>query len=122
MNPAAALREFADALRLPECRPDAHGECQIPLDDGHRLGLREQPGMLLLHVARPLDADAIAVYAQACKRVCCAPLREDTLQIALRRHEHRYWLVALLRVPEEELSAPRLVRAYTNLRAWLEQI
>ncbi|MFY0478489.1 type III secretion system chaperone family protein [Achromobacter marplatensis] len=122
MNTELLLNEFTRHLGLPDVVLDRNSECAIELGHGQYLGMQCQPDAILLYIAHPLGVDDLMAYLDASKRAHLAHLREDAFQLALREMNHRYWLLALSRIPAAEFSALRGERACADLRHWLQSL
>ncbi|MNV58425.1 hypothetical protein D3C71_1508010 [compost metagenome] len=122
MNTEMLLHEFTRHIGVPDVTLDRNGECVIELDHGQYLGIQCQEASVLLYVANPLGADGLETFVHACKRAHQSHLREDAFQLALRENNHRYWLIALARIPATDFSPLRAERACADLRLWLQSL
>jgi type III secretion system chaperone SycN len=121
-HPDIILRQFGERAGMSELAFDARGHVVFRAASGRLLGMERAAHELLIHVAHPLDYDAGDWMMRACRRAHFSRGGEWAVQPALREHNERQYLLALVRVAEIDFTETRLQQAFDYLSRWLDAV
>lgn len=123
-SPELTLRRFGEEAGFDDLAFDARGQALLQTESGRQLGLeRTADRQVLVYVTQPLDYDAGAWLLRAWKRAHHSRLEDWAVQPALRETpDGRRWLVALVRLADDEFTPLRLRQALDYLTRWQDAV
>lgn len=130
MNPASpwvqeAMHEFGRKLGLDGLDMGDGGAAQLQLEAGGVLAVEmgaPHSGEVLVYLGRPRGFDEGAALRRALARAHCASADVMPVQVAVRGQGVDALLLAVVRVPERELTAHLLDRVVDYLSRWMEGV
>lgn len=121
-HPETILRQYGADIGLPDLTFGARGHAVLQVESGRQMGVEQAGRDVLVHVSQPLSYDAGAWLMRAWKRAHHSHLEDWPVQTALREQDGNQRLLVLTRIPEDELTLPRLRQAFDYLSRWLDAV
>lgn len=119
---AAVLQQFGETVGIPDLAFNAQGQAVFRTEHGRLLGLEHVRHEILVYAALPVRYDSGDWLRRACKRAHHTRSGDWPVQPALREYDGTPHLLALVRLPEQELTEHRLRHTLEYLSGWLDAL
>lgn len=121
-GPEIAMRTFGEEIGIAGLGFDERGSAVVRTGSGRQLGIERAERTVLVHLSQPVSHETSEWLLRAWKRAHHSQTDGSPVQTALRERDGERRLLALVRIPESEVTAPRLQQALDRLSHWLDAL